>query len=324
VNKSLLRVEGLRTYYHVDGGEVKAVDGVDFSLYKGKSIGIVGESGCGKTTLGYSIINFIPPNGRIVKGRIQLDDMNISVMSEAELRKRIRWKKISMIFQEAMNCLNPFYTVGNQMIETLLIHSPEIKGIEASELVRMSLKNMDLGTDVIDMYPHELSGGMKQRVVIAMSLMLDPDIIIADEPTSALDVIIQARILNMLKNLQKKLELSLILITHDLSIVSEVVDYVAVMYAGEFIEYGPLSEIYKSPSHPYTYLLLESIPKMMGKKSLRYIPGTPPNLKAPPYGCRFNPRCPYAIKKCKVKEPTRTKLAKNHFTKCHRIGEKLW
>lgn len=324
MNKSLLKVEGLRTYYDVEGGEVKAVDGVDFSLKKGESLGIVGESGCGKTTLGYSIINFVPPNGRIAKGRIQFDDMNISAMSEAELRKRIRWKKISMIFQEAMNCLNPFYTVGNQMIETLQIHAPEIKRNEAGELVRRSLKTMDLGTDVIDMYPHELSGGMKQRVVIAMGLMLDPEIVIADEPTSALDVIIQARILNMLKNLQRNLELSLILITHDLSIISEVADYIAVMYAGEFIEYGPLHEIYKSPSHPYTNLLLESIPKMMGKQSLRYIPGIPPNLKSPPYGCRFHPRCPYAIEKCKVKEPIRTKLTKNHYSKCHRIGKKLW
>jgi peptide/nickel transport system ATP-binding protein len=324
VNKSLLKVEGLRTYYDVEGGEVKAVDGVDFSLKKGESLGIVGESGCGKTTLGYSIINFVPPNGKIAKGRIQFDDMNISAMPEAELRKRIRWKKISMIFQEAMNCLNPFYTIGNQMIETLQIHTPEIKRDEAEELVRRSLKTMDLGTDVIDMYPHELSGGMKQRVVIAMGLMLDPEIVIADEPTSALDVIIQARILNILKNLQRKLELSLILITHDLSIISEVADYVAVMYAGEFVEYGPLYEIYKCQSHPYTYLLLESIPKMMGKQSLRYIPGIPPNLKSPPYGCRFHPRCPYAIEKCKVKEPTRTKLTKNHYVKCHRIGDKLW
>lgn len=324
MNESLLKIEGLRTYYHTESGDVKAVDGVDLTLKKGTSLGIVGESGCGKTTLGYSMVNFIPPNGRIVEGKVKLDDLDITKMSEVELRRSIRWKKISMIFQGAMNCLNPFYTIGDQMRETLIIHAPEIKKNEIEELVRESLKTMDLVTDVADMYPHELSGGMKQRVVIAMGLMLEPEIVIADEPTSALDVIIQARILNLLKRLQSKLELSLVLITHDLRIMSEIVDYVAVMYAGKFIEYGSLSKIYECPSHPYTYLLLESIPKIMGKQSLKYIPGMPPNLKSPPNGCRFHPRCPYAIEKCKVEEPTKTKLDKNHFVNCHRVDEKLW
>jgi peptide/nickel transport system ATP-binding protein len=319
-----LKVENLKTYYETGAGSVRAVDGVDFTLDMGFSLGVVGESGCGKSTLGYSLINLVPPPGRIVGGRILIDHEDITQLSEEELRRRIRWRKISMIFQEAMSSLNPFYTVGYQMAETLTVHKPELKGGEFEELVERSLRLVGLGSHVKDMYPHELSGGMRQRVVIAMGLLMEPEIVVADEPTTALDVIVQARIIELLKDLQARTGMSLILITHDLSIVSELADYVAVMYAGRMAEYGTLEEICMNWRHPYTHGLIASIPELGARRPLEYIPGTPPDLRKPPAGCRFHPRCPYAVHRCEVEEPTGVEVEEGHYVWCHRAGEKLW
>ena len=314
---ALLEVQNLKTYYFTLKGMVKAVDNVSLSLEKGESLGIAGESGCGKSTLAYSLLNLVPPPGRIVGGKIIIDGKDITKMSEEELRTKIRWRKISMVFQGAMNALNPVYTVGYQLAEPLIYH----KGLSRAEAIEIATKYLELvglSPDTINRYPHELSGGMKQRVVIAMALILNPDIVIADEPTTALDVVIQAQILNLLKKLQKELNLTIILITHDLSIISELSDKVAIMYAGKFVEYGPLERVYNNPQHPYTQGLLRSIPRLRKKiEKLEWIPGIPPDLRTPPPGCRFYPRCPYVMDICKKEEPPMVKIEPGHYVACH-------
>ena len=322
--ETVLKVEKLKTYYETTTGYVKAVDGIDLALDGGTSLGIAGESGCGKSTLGYSLINLVPPPGRIVDGKIFLDGEDIAKLPEDELRRRVRWRKISMIFQGAMNSLNPFYTIGSQMSETVAIHKPELREEEIEGLVDRSLRLVGLGTHVKRMYPHELSGGMKQRVVIAMGLMMEPEIVIADEPTTALDVIVQARIIELLKALQMRTGMNLILITHDLSIISELADYVAVMYAGRIVEYGTLRNIYMEQRHPYTHGLIASIPRLGSRRPLEYILGAPPDLRSPPKGCRFHPRCPYALDLCRVEEPEKVEMGEEHYVWCHRAGEELW
>ncbi|MBS7644767.1 MAG: ABC transporter ATP-binding protein [Candidatus Bathyarchaeia archaeon] len=319
-----LKVENLKTYYETGRGSVKAVDGVDLTLEGGLSLGVAGESGCGKSTLGYSLINLIPPPGKIVEGRILVEGEDITKLSEDELRRRIRWRRISMIFQGAMNSLNPFYTIGSQMAETIAIHKPELERRGVEELIGRSLELVGLGTYVKDMYPHELSGGMKQRAVIAMGLMMEPKIVIADEPTTALDVIAQASIIGLLKDLQTRVGMDLILITHDLSIISELTDHLAIMYAGKIIEYGALRSIYTRQRHPYTHGLTASIPRLRDRRPLKYIPGAPPDLRNPPPGCRFHPRCPYAIHRCRVEEPGKVEVERGHYVWCHRAEEELW
>jgi len=312
----LLEVKNLKTYYFTLKGMVKAVDNVSLSLEKGESLGIAGESGCGKSTLAYSLLNLVPPPGRIVGGKVIIDGIDITRMNEEELRTKIRWRRISMIFQGAMNALNPVYTVGYQLAEPLMYH----KGMNRAEAVEVASKYLELvglSPDTVNRYPHELSGGMKQRVVIAMALILNPDIVIADEPTTALDVVIQAQILNLLKKLQKELNLTIILITHDLSIISELSDKVAIMYAGKFVENGPLERVYNNPQHPYTQGLLRSIPRLRKKvKKLEWIPGVPPDLRAPPPGCRFHPRCKFVMDICKREEPPMVEIEPSHYVAC--------
>jgi len=312
----LLEVKNLKTYYFTLKGMVKAVDNVSLSLEKGESLGIAGESGCGKSTLAYSLLNLVPPPGRIVGGKVIIDGIDITRMNEEELRTKIRWRRISMVFQGAMNALNPVYTVGYQLAEPLMYH----KGMNRAEAVEVASKYLELvglSPDTVNRYPHELSGGMKQRVVIAMALILNPDIVIADEPTTALDVVIQAQILNLLKKLQKELNLTIILITHDLSIISELSDKVAIMYAGKFVEYGPLERVYNNPQHPYTQGLLRSIPRLRKKvEKLEWIPGVPPDLRAPPPGCRFHPRCKFVMDICKREEPPMVKIEPSHYVAC--------
>ncbi|MEM3794045.1 MAG: ABC transporter ATP-binding protein, partial [Candidatus Bathyarchaeia archaeon] len=252
----------------------------------------------------------------IMEGRILVEGEDVAKLSEDELRRRIRWRKISMIFQGAMNSLNPFYKIGSQMAETIAIHKPELERGEVEGIIERSLKLVGLGMYVKDMYPHELSGGMKQRVVIAMGLMMEPKIVIADEPTTALDVIAQAYIIELLKDLQTRTGMNLILITHDLSIISELTDYVAVMYAGKIVEYGALRSIYARQRHPYTRGLTASIPRLGDGPPLRYIPGAPPDLRDPPPGCRFHPRCPYVLHRCKVEEPEKVEVEEGHWSAC--------
>ncbi|MEM2896262.1 MAG: ABC transporter ATP-binding protein [Candidatus Bathyarchaeia archaeon] len=311
-----LEVESLRTYYFTGRGIVKAVDGLSFSLKKGESLGVVGESGCGKTTLGLSIIRLIPALGKIVSGSIRLDGKDILSMDEADFKKEIRWKRISMIFQEAMNALNPVYTIGYQLSEPLIYHL----GLSKKDAIKVSkdaLKKVGLNERIAKRFPHELSGGMKQRVVLAMAIILKPEIVIADEPTTALDVIVQAEVMNLLKKLKNEFSISVILLTHDLRIISEIADRVAIMYAGEFIEFGDIDYLFYSPKHPYTQKLLASIPRLRGEKSrLECIPGMPPDLMSPPSGCRFAPRCPYSMEVCREKIPMETSINPDHSVRC--------
>lgn len=299
----LLDVEDLQTQYNARGGIVRAVDGVSFQIEKGESLGIAGESGCGKTTLGLSLMKLLPPNGWVSGGKIRIDGQDIATMNENRFRKEVRWRKISTIFQGAMSALNPVYTIGHQLEEPLLYHQKISKKDAESKSIDV-LKSVGMNKDVFYRYPHELSGGMKQRVIIAMALILNPKIVIADEPTTALDVIVQAQVINLLKKLKREQGLSIILITHDLGLISEIADKVGIMYAGRMVEFGSLEEVYNSPKHPYTEKLLKSVPRLRGRKrKLEFIPGTPPDLTNPPTGCRFHPRCHKVMEICSRKEP---------------------
>ncbi len=313
---TILEVQDLRVYYYTLRGIVKAVDSVNLALREGEVLGIAGESGCGKSTLAYALIRLVPPPGRIVGGRILVDGEDITRMSESEIRRNVRWKKISMIFQGAMNALNPVYTVGYQIAEIFMLHEGMPKK-EAMEKAGELLKMVGLDESMVRRYPHELSGGQKQRVVIAMALALRPKIVIADEPTTALDTIVQAQILNLLKKLKQDLKMSLILISHDLSVIAELADKIAIMYAGKIVEYGPAEKVYNNPSHPYTQALLRAIPRLRGPKTkLAYIPGQPPDLRDPPAGCRFHPRCQHVMDICRREEPPLVEIDENHFVAC--------
>lgn len=292
-----LDVENLTTRYQTSKGQVHALENVNFSLNKGESIGIAGESACGKSTLGLSLIRMIQ-GGKIISGKITLDGESILDLSESDFTKNHRWKQIAMVFQGAMNSLDPVYTIRQQFIEVLKQHNYEG---DSGKLILDAVHSVNLHEDVLKKYPHELSGGMKQRVIIAMALLLKPKFVIADEPTTALDVLIQAQIVNLLKKLKKE-GMSIMLITHDLAILSEISDKIGIMYGGKMIEFGTSKEIYKNPKHPYTKGLLESIPTLHGKKP-KFIKGNPPDLISPPTGCNFYDRCPEAMEKCKKDPP---------------------
>ncbi len=316
---SLLEVKNLKTYFYTYRGVVKAVDDVSFELEKGEVLGLVGESGCGKSTTAYSIIKLVPPPGKIVDGHILLSNgdgtIDIVKLKDSEVRRKIRWKRISMIFQGAMNALNPVYTVGRQITEAIVEHSDMSKE-EALERAKELLELVGLEPDMVKRYPHELSGGQKQRVFIAMALALNPDIVICDEPTTALDVVVQAQIINLLKRLQHELKMSMIFITHDLSVISAIADKVAVMYAGKIVERGSLKEVFSEPYHPYTQGLLKSVPKIKNPEKIIWIPGLPPDLINPPKGCRFHPRCSRAMDICREKEPPTVSIGKNRYVAC--------
>ncbi len=311
-----LEVKNLKMYYFTSKGVVKAVDDLTFNLKKGEVMGLAGESGCGKSSLGFTLLGMPTPPGKIVGGSIKVDGREIVGLPDDVLRKEIRWEKISMIFQGAMNAMNPVYTVGYQMIEPLIYH----KGMEQEEALDRAQKYLELvGLDpeIVYRYPHELSGGMKQRVIIATALLMEPTVVIADEPTTALDVIVQAQIINLMKKLKKELNLSMIFITHDLSILAEISDKIAIMYAGKIVELGPSEKVYYEPAHPYTQKLLAAIPRLHEDvERLEFIPGQPPNLAHPPSGCRFHPRCPYAMQVCKEQVPELKEVDKDHYAAC--------
>ncbi len=316
MSEVILDVEGLKTYFYTSKGIVKAVDNVSFKLGRGEVLGIAGESGCGKSTLGFSLIRLVPPPGRIVGGRINFMGEDILKMPEEEFRTKVRWKGISMVFQGAMNALNPVYTVGSQIAEVLMLHKGLSKK-EALEEAANLLKMVGLDPRRIRSYPHELSGGMKQRVVIAMALALRPALVIADEPTTALDVVVQAQIMNLLKSLQRELKMSIILITHDMSLIAEIADKVAIMYAGKIVEIGSSDRVFNNPLHPYTRALINSIPSLRKElKKLEFIPGVPPDLIQPPPGCRFHPRCKYVFEPCNREEPPMVEVEPGHFVSC--------
>jgi len=291
-----LVVNGLSAKYASSKGPVYAVDDVDFELEDGKSIGIAGESACGKSTLGLSIIRML--SGGKTEGEILFDDDSILEINESDFDKKYRWKKISMVFQGAMNSLDPVFTIKDQFLEILKQHN--FDG-DVNQIISDAVHSVSLDEHILKKYPHELSGGMKQRVVIAMALLLKPKFVIADEPTTALDVLIQAQIVNLLKNLKKN-GMSFMLITHDLAVLSEIADKIGIMYGGHMVEFGSSEEIYRNPKHPYTQGLLESIPTLKGNIP-KYIKGIPPSLLDAPTECRFIDRCPLVIEKCKQVPP---------------------
>jgi len=317
---NILKVENLKINFFTRKGIVYAVDDISFSLKKGETLGLVGESGCGKTTTVLGLMKMVPTPGEITGGRILIGGKDIIPLSENEMRQKVRWEKISMVFQGAMNCLTPVYTIEKQMMETIQEHK-NIERLQAKKCIINYLNLVGLPEDTIRRYPHELSGGMKQRIVIATALFLEPKIVICDEPTTALDVVVQAQIINLIKKLKKKLGLSVIFITHDLATEAEVADRLLVMYAGKLVEIGTNEQIYGNggPVHPYTEKLLKATPRLHEKvEELSFIPGTPPDLVDPPSGCRFHPRCSEAMERCKKDEPPLIEVEPEHQIACWR------
>lgn len=302
MNNTVLAVEGLTMRYSTREGSVQAVEDVSFELQRGETLGFVGESGCGKTSLAIALLRLLPDNAQILTGHVYFKGQDLVPLGEGEMRRH-RWKGISMIFQAAMNCLNPVYRVGDQIVEAILAHdetSPEA----AKRRVRDLFKLVGLEEGLIDRYPHEYSGGMKQRAIIAMALACEPDVVIADEPTTALDVLVQDRILRELRDIQGQINMSMIYISHDIAAVAEMSHRIAVMYAGKIIEVGATVQILRGPLHPYTEALMSAFPSLKGEKQmLESLPGEPPDLISPPSGCRFHPRCPFADSVCREREP---------------------
>lgn len=316
----VLEIKDLVTHYFTTQGPVEAVSGVSFTVDEGQTFGLAGESGCGKTTAALSIIGLLPSNGRVMGGQIMLDGEDLLKKADSEMKK-IRWKKVSIVFQGAMNALNPVINVGEQIAEVVVEKNGATKE-EAWERVRELFKLVELEPSRIKDYPHEFSGGMRQRVMIAMALALHPKLVISDEPITALDVIVQNQIIELMKNLKKTLNLSEILITHDLSVIAETCDKVGIMYAGKLMEYGDATPVFKTPLNPYTSALIGAYPSIVGEKRiLNFIPGSPPNLINPPKGCRFHPRCPYVKSKCSVDEPEFIQYSAGHYSACHFVDE---
>lgn len=301
---TILKVKGLKTYFYDRKGKVPAVDGVDFTVRKGETLGIVGESGCGKSVTSMSILKLLPPEGKVVEGEILFKGRDLTKCSSSEMEK-IRGKEIAMIFQEPMTSLNPVYTVGQQIGEMIKTHEQlSKKQLREKAIEMLKLVGIPSPEKRIDEYPHELSGGMRQRVMIAMALSCNPELLIADEPTTALDVTIQAQILELMRELKNKLGTSIMMITHDLGVIAEMADYVLVMYAGMVMEYCSVRDLFKKPLHPYTQGLINALPRIDDAKDKLYvIEGSVPSLYDMPEGCRFWPRCPHAKEICKTRIP---------------------
>lgn len=318
MSEQLLAVRNLKTYFYTQDGVVPAVDGVDFSVNRGKTLGIVGESGCGKSVTSLSVMGLIPnPPGKIVEGEIMFEGKDLTKAHEADMR-HIRGNEISMIFQEPMTSLNPVFTIGDQIMEAIVLHQKLAKKDARERSIDMlKLVGIPAPEKRIDEYPHQMSGGMRQRVMIAMALSCNPKLLIADEPTTALDVTIQAQILDIMRKLQRDIGMAIMLITHDLGVIAEVVERVVVMYAGKVVEEAPVGELFAKPLHPYTLGLLGSIP-MIDKKSdrLKVIPGVVPNPMNMPAGCRFNPRCEYVMDICREKQPELKAIGPDHQVRC--------
>jgi peptide/nickel transport system ATP-binding protein len=313
-----LQVKDLKTYYKIQRGFVKAVDGVSFDIEKGQALGLAGESGCGKTTIATSLLRVLPSNAMIVDGQILYKGIDIVRLTEAELKEEIRWKGISLVFQGAMNALNPVIRVADQIVEAIQIHEPNVETQEAHERAEKLFQLVGIDPSRLDHFPHEFSGGMRQRAMIAMALACNPDILIADEPSTALDVIVQAQVLQLLRQLKERLNLSLIIISHDLSIIAETCENVAIMYGGKIAERGDIFAVFKNPLHPYTQGLLGAFPGVKAPKTrLISIPGTPPDLLRAPVGCKFAERCKFAMPICPNVDPQLLEVEKNHYVACH-------
>jgi peptide/nickel transport system ATP-binding protein/oligopeptide transport system ATP-binding protein len=323
--ETLLEVRGLRTHFRTDRGLFRAVDGIDFAIDRGRTVGLVGESGCGKSVTSLSVMGLVPsPPGEVEAAAMLFEGRNVLGLS-ADQRRRLRGGKMSMIFQEPMTSLNPVHTVGQQIVEAILAHttlSPQAakkRAIEMLELVRIPSAGQRF-----DDYPHHLSGGMRQRVMIAMALSCEPALLIADEPTTALDVTIQAQILDLLQDLQRRLGMAILIITHDLGVVAEVADEVLVMYAGKIVEQAPVDALFADPQHPYTIGLLGSIPRLdIERERLATIEGTVPSPNNQPKGCRFAPRCPFADRRCHHEPPPFRALSADHRVACWKAPVEL-
>jgi peptide/nickel transport system ATP-binding protein len=302
-----------------DRRPVHAVANVSFTLHEGEIMGVVGESGCGKSTLMLSLLRLLPAAGRIVSGQINFIDQELLALSEREMAQ-VRWRNISIIFQGAMNALNPVRTVGDQIAEAIVRHNPYAANGALQDRVAELLDLVGIAPNRKDQYPHQYSGGMRQRAMIAMALSCTPQIVIADEPTTALDVMIQAQILELLTTLRQKLGLAILFVTHDLGVVAEMCDTVLVMYGGVTAEYADVDTIFNTPRHPYTQELLKAFPNLSNPMArLISIPGYPPRLDPPPPGCRFTERCPAAFARCQVEQPFLHRLARQHYASCHLV-----
>ena len=320
MTQDLLRIEGLRTVFRTHGGEIAAVDGVDLSVPRGRTLGIVGESGCGKSVLSLSVMRLVAHPGRIAAGRVMLDGRDLVGLSSAEMRE-VRGSQVAMIFQEPMTSLNPVHTVGFQITEAMRAHDTRASAAELRERAVEALNRVRIPSPErrFDEYPHQLSGGMRQRVMIAMALACKPKLLIADEPTTALDVTVQAQILDLLRELQEETGMSIILITHDLGVVAEMADEVAVMYAGRVVERASAGAVFADPMHPYTLGLLGSVPRLdEERETLLAIDGSVPPPFALPKGCRFHPRCPFATAECKSSQPPLREVVSGHSAACLR------
>jgi len=322
-NDQLLHIKNLKTYFYTDYGIVKAIDGINLQVGEKETLGIVGESGSGKSVTGLSVLRLIPsPPGKIVEGEIVFQGQNLLSLPEKEMR-HIRGNKISMIFQEPMTSLNPVFTIGNQIAEAITLHQG-LKGKEVYEKTIEALRMVGIPgpEERVKQYPHQMSGGMRQRVMIAMAISCEPALLIADEPTTALDVTIQAQILDLLRHLKQTLNMAVILISHDLGVIAEMADRIAVMYGGSIMEYAPTSEIFRHSRNPYTRALLRSLPYHQKRKSrFKTIQGQVPDPLNLPSGCKFHPRCDMVIDICRLEEPGFEEVSPGHWSKCYRSRE---
>jgi peptide/nickel transport system ATP-binding protein len=316
VSAPVLQVKDLRVEYHTDRGLIRAVDGVSFNLRAGERMGLVGESGSGKSTMALALMRMIKPPGRIIGGAMLVDDVDLARLSEDDMRKA-RATQISMIPQGAMNSLNPVMRIGDQIVDTIRAHSKDRSAKAMESRVNEALESVGLRRSVARMYPHELSGGMKQRVCIAIAVALRPKVIIADEPTSALDVVVQRQVMETLGRLQEEMGVAIILIGHDMGLMAQFVDHLAVMYSGKLAELSPVRAIFSEPLHPYTERLIESLPRLEQKGTFKGIPGLPPSLLSIPPGCVFHPRCPYVMERCKVAVPDYREAREDRWVACH-------
>lgn len=312
---NLLEARSLTVHYKTERGIVRALNDVSFTLRTGEALGLVGESGSGKTSLALYLMRLLPRNTVLSQGQVFLEGLECSSLPETEFRRQVRWRRLSMVFQGALEALNPVLKVGEQVAEPLLLNGV-LPRKDASNLVRETLRQVALSPEIYDRYPHELSGGMKQRVIIAMALILNPKVVILDEPTSALDVSIQAQLMNLLKELKARLGLSSLFITHDIAVASDLCDTIAVLYAGRLVELGPAEVILPHPQHPYTEGLLSSLPRLHSTARPKPIAGTLPNPLYPSPGCPFHPRCPYAFELCHQQNPLLFNVGMGHMACC--------
>lgn len=311
-----LQVNDLRVYYHTDQGPIKAVDGISFSLNGGERLGLVGESGSGKTTAAFAILRLIRPPARVESGEVRFGGADLLQLPETDLRG-MRFSKISLIPQGAMNSLNPVMRVRDQIADVIRTHRNDMTKSAIRRHIGELLESVGLKKEHADVYPHELSGGMKQRVCIAMAISLQPEIIVADEPTSALDVVTQRQVMETLGNVQRRLRASVILVGHDMGLMAQFVDTIGVMYGGKLVEIAPVRELFRAPLHPYTRLLISSLPSLDVKGLFRGIPGIAPSLRNLPPSCRFHPRCPEVMERCKVESPELVEVRARHGAACH-------